>query len=66
MKSPVNRIIYIILNAFMVFGFVLPYLISAKSNELVLIGVLILIANTIHLVYFSINTIKLLNDEKPE
>ena len=45
------------------FGFVAPYLISAKNNELVIIGIGISLLNIYHLVIFFINTLKLKEDE---
>lgn len=39
-----NKIFFGILGAIALFGFVLPYLISAKSNELTILGIFIIVA----------------------
>jgi len=49
MKKKINRFIYIIINLIIIYGFVAPYLISAKNNELVALGFGISLLNTYHL-----------------
>ena len=45
------------------YGFIAPYLISAKNTELVIIGIGISLLNIYHVVFFIINTFKLKEDE---
>ena len=59
MNKLITRSIYIIINIVIIFGFLLPYLISAKNNELVIIGIGIILLNIYHLITFFIKTIKI-------
>lgn len=58
MKKIYYKVLYIVLNVLILFGFIAPYLISAKSNELVILGVTLIIADISHLLFFIINLIK--------
>lgn len=59
------NVLYVLLNVVIVFGFVEPYLISADSYELVIAGIILIIANGLHLYAVILNNIlkPLLNEE---
>ena len=54
------KIFYILINLFVVFGIVSPYLISAKSTELVLLGIILILTDLSHLIFFIKSLIKTL------
>jgi hypothetical protein len=49
---------YIVVNLILLFGFVLPFLISYDSDTLVLLGMVIGFCDIYHIIYFTINLIK--------
>lgn len=57
-KNTVYTIIYIIVNLVIVFGFVLPYLISAKNDLAVIAGIGLGIVDAVHLLFLVRRTLK--------
>ena len=51
-------IIYILVNIVAIFGFLCPFLISYNDDTVAIIGVIVLIANASHLLFFIIKLIK--------
>lgn len=56
-------ILYVLVNLFLVFGVITPYLISAKADELVVIGIVIILGDITHLVFLIKNFITNLNEK---
>lgn len=69
-KEIMFKITYVIINLILVFGLLLPYLISSKTNEFVIAGFVVGIANGLHLIMFGVNLVKLIissfNDDAEE
>lgn len=65
-KKPnlLTQIIYVVANVFIVIGFVLPYLLSAKSDILVILGLILMVVDGIHIAKLSINIFKQIKNEK--
>lgn len=57
MKKIYFSVLYIIINLMIMFGIILPYLFSEKSDIAVLFGAVLLIADISHLVFFIRNLI---------
>ena len=51
-------IVYLLLNIVIIFGFVVPYLISARDDLFVAIGMIIVLVDVTHLLFFVINLVK--------
>ena len=52
--------VYLLVNIFIIFGFLLPYLFSNKNDLSVLIGVAVLIIDVTHILFYIINNLKLI------
>lgn len=57
MKKVYFSVLYVIVNLFIVFGLLLPYLFSEKSDLAVIAGIVILLADVTHLFFFIKNLI---------
>jgi len=57
MKRIYFSVLYVIVNLFAVFGLLLPYLFSEASDLTVIAGIVILLADVTHLIFFIKNLI---------
>lgn len=57
MKKIYFSILYVIVNLFVVFGLLLPYLFSEASDIAVIAGIVVLLADVTHLIFFIKNFI---------
>jgi hypothetical protein len=57
MKRIYFSVLYVIVNLFAVFGLLLPYLFSEASDLAVILGIVILLADVTHLIFFIKNLI---------
>jgi len=64
MKKIYYKSIYVVLNLLIVYGVVCPYLISVANNELVLLGLALVVADITHITFFIINNLKKFKHEK--
>lgn len=52
------KILYIVANIIIVFGFIAPMLISTQSDLLVVVGIVLIVTNSYHLVTYILNITK--------